>query len=1011
MTMENNFDIKKLHEAAKYRWLKPVEVYFILQNHENYELNETTPQKPPSGSLFLFNKRVLRFFRKDGHNWRRKKSGRTVGEGHERLKVGNSEALNCYYAHGEENPNFQRRSYWMLDLAYEHIVLVHYREITEGRHDADAASLPGYSSLTLSTSISSGGNQSSVSAASKLDIPQQNLFSPGFAEVSSELENGKIGLTDGIGEFIDSSVADYGQMVQTAQKPLSLTSHDIVSFPSFQESKTYSNSEIPNNERSNVDESVPTHCGSEYGDIYEKVGLHESNSTPSLENSGEYEMQGKESLIWKNMLDQHLVPITSYSQDEVFNALDGLDTLPSYSERIVTQVNQAEQQEKWASHQLDSVRNSSENLNNHGTIVENGAGLQFSERKDSMFGFNDLIASPTSTSLAQEVENSKISPNSSGTSTYEASSEYCTMYDQENQFVVPLAGHSLSTFTQKHKFEIHEISPEWGYSMEETKVIITGSFLCDLSEQRWTCMFGNIEVPAQIIQNGVLRCYAPPHIPGKIGLSIGSGVGEPCSQLREFEYRDSSPPKPDTTKSVSDMLLLVQFSEMVFDDSLIDKEDGVPITSVTRNTWANIVEGLLVGSENPSSTMEWLVEELLKDKLQQWLSSKYNKGDSSNFSLPKGKQNIIHIAAGLGFEWALCPILNTGVSVNIRDVNGWTALHWAARFGREKMVAALIAAGASAEAVTDPTSQDPVGKTAGSIAAAHGHKGLAGYLSEVALTSHLSSLTLEESEHSKESASVLAERTVESVSKESIGVNEDQRSLSDSLAAVRNAALAAARIKAAFRAYSFRKRQLKESIDALCNDFGLTLDDVRFLGASPDLSFNLHNDPRFNRAALSIQKKYRGWRGRQAFLALRQKIVMIQAHIRGYQVRKRYKVMVWAVGVLDKVVLRWCRGRSGLRGLQPSSPDEVEYEEVIKVFRKQKVDKAVADALSQVLSMVESSNARNQYRRLLVSYLQAKANLSSKTSEKASVAPANDDAMENDDYYQFLCEQTLDEQL
>lgn len=39
------------------------------------------------GSLFLYNKRVLRNFRRDGHSWRKKRDGRTVGEGHERLKV------------------------------------------------------------------------------------------------------------------------------------------------------------------------------------------------------------------------------------------------------------------------------------------------------------------------------------------------------------------------------------------------------------------------------------------------------------------------------------------------------------------------------------------------------------------------------------------------------------------------------------------------------------------------------------------------------------------------------------------------------------------------------------------------------------------------------------------------------------------------------------------------------------------------------------------------------------
>ncbi|XP_042477759.1 calmodulin-binding transcription activator 4-like [Macadamia integrifolia] len=113
--MQSGFDINELVQEAQNRWLKPAEVLFILQNHENHQIMEEAPQNPSSGSLFLFNKRVLRFFRRDGHTWRKKKDGRTVGEAHERLKVGNAEALNCYYAHGDQNPSFQRRSYWMLD--------------------------------------------------------------------------------------------------------------------------------------------------------------------------------------------------------------------------------------------------------------------------------------------------------------------------------------------------------------------------------------------------------------------------------------------------------------------------------------------------------------------------------------------------------------------------------------------------------------------------------------------------------------------------------------------------------------------------------------------------------------------------------------------------------------------------------------------------------------------------------------------------------------------------------
>lgn len=39
------------------------------------------------GSVFLFNRKVLRYFRKDAHNWRKKKDGKTVKEAHEKLKV------------------------------------------------------------------------------------------------------------------------------------------------------------------------------------------------------------------------------------------------------------------------------------------------------------------------------------------------------------------------------------------------------------------------------------------------------------------------------------------------------------------------------------------------------------------------------------------------------------------------------------------------------------------------------------------------------------------------------------------------------------------------------------------------------------------------------------------------------------------------------------------------------------------------------------------------------------
>jgi hypothetical protein len=50
------------------------------------------------GSLFLFDRKVLRYFRKDGHNWRKKKDGKTVKEAHERLKVRQIWAVDSFSA-------------------------------------------------------------------------------------------------------------------------------------------------------------------------------------------------------------------------------------------------------------------------------------------------------------------------------------------------------------------------------------------------------------------------------------------------------------------------------------------------------------------------------------------------------------------------------------------------------------------------------------------------------------------------------------------------------------------------------------------------------------------------------------------------------------------------------------------------------------------------------------------------------------------------------------------------
>lgn len=49
----SGFDYNKLREEAQFRWLKPAEILYILQNHERYPITQAAPQQPPSNRDLL----------------------------------------------------------------------------------------------------------------------------------------------------------------------------------------------------------------------------------------------------------------------------------------------------------------------------------------------------------------------------------------------------------------------------------------------------------------------------------------------------------------------------------------------------------------------------------------------------------------------------------------------------------------------------------------------------------------------------------------------------------------------------------------------------------------------------------------------------------------------------------------------------------------------------------------------------------------------------------------------
>ncbi|KAL5214071.1 hypothetical protein ABZP36_003223 [Zizania latifolia] len=1009
--MSQSFDINVLHKEARSRWLKPSEVYYILQNHERFPITPEAPKKPQSGSLFLYNRRVNRYFRRDGHAWRRKKDGRAVGEAHERLKVGNIDALSCYYAHGEQNPCFQRRCFWMLEPAYEHIVLVQYREVgaAEGRYNlASLLNGPADSLSALSYPNGTYGNQyhgstSGISDGSESRQSYSNLSS--VTEVSSYSANKDYNKESGILLSIpelDQTTLLCAPVLGQSTPEQSIEVHQIDNSNSTNKSglnvalkkiaEQLSLGDDEDDDYIYINQAQPLDFITNI-EAPDRQGGHTSNQLRKVSGDN----QAKQ--IQAEEMQYGLGRGVSSSWEDVLQSSSGFPASSIYQSGPHYPQN-SEYQPPGSLYNSDM--------------------RQLSAAKRFLLGPEDSIESPSYNFLPREERNNVTylsAHDSSLQSSLSPDWRTAPLTLENNSYGSEISGFLLDrgqiessssgedtrlALAQKQRFSIREVSPEWAYCYEITKVIITGDFLCDPSNSCWAVMFGDCEVPIEIVQPGVLRCHTPLHSSGKLAIGVTSGNREVCSEVKEFEFRAKSTassftdisPLPRSLQSSEELLLLAKFVRMLLSengnsvDSTGDPLSGqCPKLKMNDEDWQRLIDDLKVGCENPFNVADWIMEELLKSKLQQWLSVKLQGYDGTACSLSKHDQGIIHLISALGYEWALSSVLSAGVGVNFRDTNGWTALHWAAYFGREKMVAALLAANASAPAVTDPTAQDPVGKTAAFLACERGHMGLAGYLSEVSLTSYLASLTIEESDGSKRSAAVEAQRAVESITQRNAqlhGGTEDELSLKDSLAAVRNAAQAAARIQNAFRAFSFRKRQQKTA--RLKDEYGLTQEDIDELAAASRSYYQYHvpKGQFYDKAAVSIQKKYKGWKGRITFLNMRKNAVKIQAHVRGHQVRKKYKTFVSTVSVLEKVILRWRRKGHGLRGFRAEQTamavveeedveddDDFNDDEAVKIFRRQKVDESVKEAVSRVLSMVDSPEARMQYRRMLEEFRQA----------------------------------------
>ena len=105
----------------------------------------------------------------------------------------------------------------------------------------------------------------------------------------------------------------------------------------------------------------------------------------------------------------------------------------------------------------------------------------------------------------------------------------------------------------------------------------------------------------------------------------------------------------------------------------------------------------------------------------------------------------------------------------------------------------------------------------------------------------------------------------------------------------------------------------------------------------------------------------------------------MQAAFRGFQVRRQYRKIIWSVGVLEKVILRWRLKRKGFRGLQVNPVDEMKDDKQISdieedFFRtsRRQAEERVERSVVRVQAMFRSKKAQQEYRRMKLVHGQAK---------------------------------------
>jgi hypothetical protein len=161
-----NDNVVAILDAAITRWLTVEEIIKLLSDDKCGPFlprqMAPPPQPPPSGTVLLYNRFAVRNYKKDGHDWIRKRSNPVkVREDHVKLRYKGEFRVGGNYVHSDTTESFHRRVYRLLKTAEEkaasdvkeELVLVHYLDTAEAAKISLAAAMGPQSPSYISAGI------------------------------------------------------------------------------------------------------------------------------------------------------------------------------------------------------------------------------------------------------------------------------------------------------------------------------------------------------------------------------------------------------------------------------------------------------------------------------------------------------------------------------------------------------------------------------------------------------------------------------------------------------------------------------------------------------------------------------------------------------------------------------------------------------------------------------------------------------------------------------------------